>query len=78
MDAISTRPLEQTEPANIAWTRIDTESLEPVTFPDGQSTLLPFISGTEPQSTWSPPKVDVQVIEEKARNAWDSFTDMFR
>jgi len=78
MDAISSRPLEMVEPEGISWSRIDTETLQPATLPGGNTTLLPFVTGTEPQSVWSPPKVDVEVIEEKARSLWDSINDMLR
>jgi len=78
MDAIGSRPLEDTEPANIEWARIDTTTLEPTVIPGSNSTLLPFISGTAPQSDWTAPSIDMQTIEEKARNFWDSLNDMLK
>ena len=78
MDAISSRPLEMIEPEGISWARIDTETLEPATFPGTNTTLLPFITGTEPQQTWSPPKVDMDTIEKKARSVWDSINDFLQ
>jgi len=78
MDAISSHPLEMTEPAGITWERINTQTLEPATFPGADTTLLPFVKGSEPQSAWTAPKIDMQTIEKKARNFWDSLSDMLQ
>lgn len=78
MDAIGSRPLEKTEPANIEWVRIDTNTLEPAFFPGGNNTLLPFISGTEPETVQSAPAREMRSIENKAHNFWNSFNNLFK
>ncbi|MFV0437139.1 MAG: penicillin-binding protein 1B [Desulfopila sp.] len=86
MDAISTRPLEMTEPPGIVWERIDTQTMEP-TFAAGEgTTLLPFTEGTEPrriepspqpEPRGNPPTIDRDSIEDKAQKFWDSISNMF-
>lgn len=78
MDAISSQPLEITEPEGISWARINTETLAPSSLPVSNSTLLPFVAGTEPHTDWTAPKIDMETIEDKARSFWDSLNDMLR
>lgn len=76
METIGSSALEKTEPANIEWARIDTETLEATSLPGRSTTVLPFISGTEPVSTWSAPAVNIQTIEHKAKSFWDSLNNL--
>ncbi len=71
MEAINSNSLEATEPENIAWQRIDTTTLQPATAINRNSTLLPFVSGTEPVTSWSAPEIDLQKIEDGAKKVED-------
>jgi penicillin-binding protein 1B len=76
METIGSSELEKTEPANITGARIDTETLEATSLPGGNTTVLPFISGTEPVSSWSAPAKHMQTIEHKAKSIWDSLNNL--
>ncbi len=65
-----------TEPDQIEWVRVDTKTLEATSIPGSNSTVLPFISGTEPVATWSAPTINIETIEHKARSLWDSLNDL--
>lgn len=85
LDAITSVPLSPIEPEGIVWARINTQTFEPATLPGSDSTLLPFVRGTEPQSIWSAPAVDMRVIEDTvqeigdgAKDLWETISDMFR
>lgn len=76
METIGSSALEKTEPANIEWARIDTQTLEATSLPGGNSTVLPFISGTQPVSTWPAPAMNMQNMEHKAKSIWDSLNNL--
>ncbi|WP_136810209.1 penicillin-binding protein 1B [Desulfosediminicola flagellatus] len=73
-----TEQLEQPEPANITWARIDPETLRPTTALSHNSTLLPFISGTEPVISTGIQGIRIPDIEEKAKQLLDSINSIFR
>ena len=70
--------LEQAEPGNITWARIDTRTLQPASPLNGESTVLPFVSGTEPSSIWSKPVINMRSIEDEAKKILDSINDLIR
>jgi penicillin-binding protein 1B len=78
MESITSDSFEATEPENIVWQRIDTATLQSATTLNRNSTLLPFISGTEPVTSWSTPGIDIQRIENGAKKFFDSLNNLIR
>ena len=76
MADIDTSSLEQVQPADISWLRIDTETLEPTSSFNTQSTVLPFLEGASPDKTWQLPEIDLKSIEKGARDFFDSLNKL--
>jgi penicillin-binding protein 1B len=79
MEEINSGSFEATEPENIVWQKIDTTTLQPATAINRNSTLLPFVSGTEPvTSSWNTPGIDIQRIEDGAKKFLESLNNLIR
>lgn len=76
MESIGSASLERTEPANIQWVRINTQTLEATSLPGSNTTVLPFISGTAPAAAWSAPTINKETIKDKAHSFWDSLNNL--
>jgi len=76
MADIDRSSLEQAQPADISWARIDTETLEPTSSFNTQSTVLPFLEGTTPDKTWQLPEFDLKTIEKGARDFFESLNKL--
>jgi len=76
MADIGTSSLEQAQPADISWVQIDTKTLEPTSAFNSQSTKLPFLEGTAPDTSWHLPEIDLKAVEKGARKFIESLNKM--
>lgn len=78
IDSDTEGSLQQPEPANITWARIDPETLRPASRLSNNSTLLPFVTGTEPVTSTGIQGIHMPDIEQKAKELLDSLNSIFR
>jgi penicillin-binding protein 1B len=77
MDAIETAAGERAEPANINWIRIDTDTLQTTSILNRNSTMLPFVAGSEPAEVKTRPVIDTAPVKNGARKFFDSLNNLF-
>ncbi len=78
MQAMATTSLKMVEPEGIMWRRIDTRTLRSATLFNRNSTVLPFAKGAEKDKGWRVPSMDMQAIENKAQEVFDSFSEYIK
>jgi penicillin-binding protein 1B len=80
MQGLNGAPLEQTEPAGISWTRIDTKTLKETHSFNTRSTLLPYISSNAGNVGDHQPAQDTGIEELKnmTRTFLDSLNRLFQ